>query len=55
MPQIVVCGNCGHLFYRGLELKQADEFIQQYGGICPSCKKKLNFRIEDVEISAHKE
>jgi DNA-directed RNA polymerase subunit RPC12/RpoP len=51
MPQMVVCGDCGHLLYRGTELKTADEIIQQNAGVCPSCKKKLAFKIEDVTIS----
>jgi len=51
MPQAVVCGGCGHLLYRGTELKTPDEIIQQNAGVCPSCKKKLAFKIEDVTIS----
>jgi len=52
MPQIIVCGKCGHIFYRGLELKQAGEIIQQCAGVCPSCKKKLTFDIESIVISS---
>ncbi len=32
-------------------MKTADEIIQQNAGECPSCKKKLVFKIEDVEIA----
>ncbi|MFQ5762263.1 MAG: hypothetical protein ACE5PO_04430 [Candidatus Bathyarchaeia archaeon] len=36
--------------YRGLELRPADEIIQQSGGLCPTCGRKLNFSVDEVEI-----
>ncbi len=50
MPQTVVCKQCGHLLYKGVELKPPTEIIQRNGGVCPRCGRKLTFRIEDVEI-----
>jgi DNA-directed RNA polymerase subunit RPC12/RpoP len=50
MPQYVTCRNCGQLLYKGIELRPPDEIIQQNGGYCPKCGKKLIFRMEDVKI-----
>lgn len=50
MPQSMFCKGCGHILYRGVELKPADEIIQLNAGQCPKCGKKLSFHIEDIEI-----
>lgn len=50
MPQLVVCKNCGHLLYKGIDLKPVDEIIQLNGGFCPKCGRKLVFFISEVEI-----
>jgi len=50
MPQRIVCENCGHVLYSGIELKPPDEVSQQYTGKCPHCGKKLVFRPEKVDI-----
>ena len=55
MPQIILCKGCGHVLYRGVELRPPTEIIQRNGGVCPKCGKKLQFRIEDIEILPVKE
>ncbi len=50
MPQTIICEGCGHLLYKGVELKPPDEIIQRNGGVCPNCGKKLVFKIENVEV-----
>ncbi len=50
LPQRITCGNCGGLLYTGIELESPTEIIQRYNGICPKCRKKLNFDIETIKI-----
>ncbi|WP_309491955.1 hypothetical protein [Candidatus Hecatella orcuttiae] len=50
MPQLAVCKDCGHLLYKGVDLKPAEEIIQLNGGTCPKCGRKLEFFIDNVEI-----
>jgi RNase P subunit RPR2 len=50
MPQTILCKECGHVLYRGVELRPPVEIIQRNGGVCPKCGRKLQFRIEDIEI-----
>ena len=51
MPQTVTCSQCGTILHKGLELKPADEIMQQIGGLCPKCGRKLSFNPGNVEIS----
>lgn len=55
MPQQVVCDNCGAVLYEGRELKAPEEIIQENGGMCPRCGKKLSFFPEKVDIATHQE
>jgi len=50
MPQRVICHGCNHVLYEGLELKPPDEIIQQNGGKCPKCNRKLSLLPMDVEV-----
>jgi DNA-directed RNA polymerase subunit M/transcription elongation factor TFIIS len=50
MPQKIFCSECGSILYHGLELETPNEIIQRHNGICPQCKKKLEFETEKVKI-----
>jgi len=50
MPQRIICEDCGFVMYDGSELKPPSELVQQYGGKCPKCGKKLDFSPEKVDI-----
>lgn len=51
MPQKVFCQECGSILYHGLELETPMEIIQRHNGICPQCKRKLDFETEKVKIA----
>lgn len=50
MPQHVVCQGCGHILYDGAELKPPDEIINEHGGKCPKCDRKLLLIPTDVDV-----
>ncbi|MGA3404299.1 MAG: hypothetical protein ABSD49_01050 [Candidatus Bathyarchaeia archaeon] len=50
MPQKIVCADCGSILYHGLELETPIEIIQRHNGLCPQCKKKLEFETEKLRI-----
>jgi len=50
LPQRIACGNCGAILYSGLELESPMEIMQRYNGICPKCRKRLNFDTETIKI-----
>jgi hypothetical protein len=50
MPQRVTCHGCNHILYEGAELKPPDEIIQEHGGKCPKCSRKLSLLPLDVEV-----
>ncbi len=50
MPQRVVCHGCGQVLYEGQELRPPDEILQQHGGNCPKCGRKLSLLPIDVEV-----
>ncbi len=50
MPQKIICGGCGRVFYFGTDLKPPEETVQQNKGVCPECGKKLHFDPKNVEI-----
>jgi len=54
MPQKIICEVCGEVLYNGVDLKPPEEVIQQFGGNCPKCGKKLKFNPEKVEIKGNK-
>jgi RNase P subunit RPR2 len=51
LPQKIFCTECGSILYNGLELETPTEIIQRHNGICPQCKKKLEFDTERVKIA----
>jgi len=51
LPESVICGKCGNVFYVGNELRFPEEIIQQNDGRCPKCGKELMFNPEKVEIT----
>jgi RNase P subunit RPR2 len=53
MPQHVICDACKAVLYEGRELKSPEEVIQENGGTCPQCGKKLSFFPEKVDIDTH--
>ncbi|MCW3982720.1 MAG: hypothetical protein NWE96_01845 [Candidatus Bathyarchaeota archaeon] len=52
MPQRVICHGCHHVLYEGPELRPPDEIIQENGGNCPKCNRKLSLLPLDVEVTA---
>jgi len=50
LPQRITCGNCGAILHSGIELESPTEIIQRYNGICPKCRKRLNFDTETIKI-----
>jgi hypothetical protein len=52
MPQKIFCTVCGSILYHGLELETPTEIIQRHNGLCPQCKKKLEFDTEKVKITS---
>ena len=52
MPQKIVCGGCGEVFYSSKDLKPPEEIIQQLKGICPKCGKELSFDPRNIDIRA---
>jgi hypothetical protein len=50
MPQKIYCSDCGSILYHGLELETPNEVIQRHSGICPQCKKRLEFETEKIRI-----
>ena len=50
MPQKIICGNCGEVFYDGFDLKPPDDILQQLKGVCPKCGRKLVFDPKNVDI-----
>jgi hypothetical protein len=55
MPQKVFCHECGSILYHGLELETPTEIIQRHNGVCPQCKRKLDFETERVKIMPNEE
>jgi len=55
MPQKILCAECGSVLYHGLELETPNEIIQRHNGICPQCKRKLEFETEKVKIVPNEE
>ena len=55
MPQEIVCGGCGEVFYRGTDLQPPEEIIRQLKGQCPKCGKELAFDSNNVEIGGPRE
>lgn len=47
---IIICKNCGYMFYQGYELVGPKEIILRNGGKCPKCGKKINSKPEKVNI-----
>jgi len=54
MPQRVVCHGCRYVLYEGAELRPPDEIIQQSGGKCPKCARKLSLLPLDVAVKSVK-
>jgi hypothetical protein len=50
MPQRVICHGCNHILYEGAELRPPDEIIQEHGGKCPKCSRKLSLLPLEVEV-----
>ena len=50
MPQRVICHECSHVLYEGVELRPPDEIISLNGGKCPKCNRKLSLLPMDVEV-----
>lgn len=50
MPQKIFCNECGSILYHGLELEIPLEIIQRHNGVCPQCKRKLDFETEKLKI-----
>jgi RNase P subunit RPR2 len=50
LPQKINCKNCKKILYEGKEIESPSEIIRKNNGLCPSCKGKLNFKIENVKI-----
>ncbi len=55
LPQKIFCQECGSVLYHGLELETPTEIIQRHNGICPQCKRKLDFESEKVKIAPNEE
>ncbi len=55
MPQKIVCAECGSILYNGVELETPTEIIQRHNGVCPQCKRKLDFDSEKIRIKPNEE
>ena len=55
MPQHIICSECGHKLYNGLEVKQPVEIILQYNGKCPKCDKSLEYDLNKIQLTALEE
>jgi hypothetical protein len=55
LPQKIVCSECGSILYNGVELETPSEIIQRHNGVCPQCKKKLEFESEKIKIIPNEE
>jgi len=55
MPQKIFCTECGSILYHGLELETPLEIIQRHNGICPQCKRKLDFATDKLKIIPYEE
>jgi hypothetical protein len=55
MPQKIFCQECGSVLYNGFELETPTEIIQRHNGICPQCKRRLDFETEKVKIIPYEE
>jgi DNA-directed RNA polymerase subunit M/transcription elongation factor TFIIS len=55
MPQKIFCNECGSILYHGLELETPLEIIQRHNGVCPQCKRKLDFETEKLKIIPYEE
>jgi uncharacterized OB-fold protein len=54
MPLRIICEKCGSVLYEGVDLKPPDEVVQQCGGKCPKCGKKLLLIPSYVEVKPTK-
>ena len=48
----VICENCGHMIYQGMELRYVNDIIKSNSGKCNKCNKELlkkDFKIEIVK------
>ena len=52
MPQKIICGDCGEVFYNKNDLKSPEDVLQQYDGVCPNCGKELSFDPSKIDIFA---
>jgi hypothetical protein len=50
LPQKINCKNCKKILYQGKEIESPLEIIRKNNGLCPNCKGKLSFKIENVKI-----
>jgi DNA-directed RNA polymerase subunit RPC12/RpoP len=55
LPQKIVCSECGSILYNGVELETPSEIIQRHNGVCPQCKKKLEFESGRIKIISNEE
>lgn len=47
----VICENCGHMIYQGMELRYVNDIIKSNSGKCRSCNNiflKKNFKTEII-------
>ena len=47
----VVCDNCGHMIYQGMELRYVNDVIKSNSGKCRSCNSSFSKREFKTEIS----
>jgi len=50
MPQKIVCGACGHVFYYGEDLLVPEDLIRQNYNQCPKCGRKLDLESAKIAI-----
>ncbi|MCS7112891.1 MAG: hypothetical protein RMJ00_01225 [Nitrososphaerota archaeon] len=50
MPQRIICKSCGYILYEGDEFVYPGEIVDGYGELCPSCKSKITFSMDDIRM-----
>ncbi|MEM2739703.1 MAG: hypothetical protein QXQ29_02760 [Candidatus Bathyarchaeia archaeon] len=50
MPQRIICRSCGYILYEGDEFVHPGEIVESYSGLCPSCKSRISFSMDDVRM-----
>ena len=52
MPEVIVCGHCGFIFYEGTDLVPPETVAKKYNYRCPRCLAPLKLKPLNMKVEA---